>query len=211
MRTDLFLSLIIGLLLLASCGPEVDQSSTPDEIAALAQRKLEEGELQRALELFETALEGQAANPDAPLWEIARGEILLYMGNPSRAITISSAHSSSQDPVVRNRALLLGAMAQSHSSPGSALGSWPVSTLSCLTPTGPVSPLISAGNSWRTSERRTCQVQEHRLVRALCPPGTGDTRRQVRGHRKGGSLRFRDRQDVSRCPRNVRKTGDRRG
>lgn len=123
MRTDLFFLLTIGLLLLASCGPEVDQSSTPDEIAALAQRKLEEGEFQRALELYETALEGQASNPDAPLWEIARGEILLSMGNPSPAITISSTHSSSQDPVIRNRALLLGAMAQSHSSPGSALSS----------------------------------------------------------------------------------------
>ncbi len=121
MRTEFFVIFTIGLLLLASCGPEVDQSSTPDEIAALAQRKLEEGDLQRALELFQTALDRQPSNPGAPLWELSRGEILLSMGNQAEAINVSSAHSSSQDPVIRNRAVLLAAMAQSHSSPGPAL------------------------------------------------------------------------------------------
>ncbi|PIE53296.1 hypothetical protein CSA37_01800 [Candidatus Fermentibacteria bacterium] len=109
-------ALVLSLLIFASCAPEISDDSTPEEKAALAERKLEEGDEQRAIELFEEAIEEAPDNPDLPLWKLGRAEALLLAGNPLEAVSLSSQYTGSSNPVIRSRAFLLKAMAESSST-----------------------------------------------------------------------------------------------
>lgn len=112
---------LIIIFFAVSCRPDVDENATASEKAALALRMLEEENHERALELYEAALEDQPGNPDSPLWEMGRAEALLSLGNPTDAYTVSMRYSASQNPVFRSQAALLEALAQALSSPASAL------------------------------------------------------------------------------------------
>ncbi len=111
------------LLALTSCKPDINEDSTAEEKAALAEIKLEEGDNQRALELFESALLSSPSSPDTPFWEMGKAEALLVLGNPSEAITQASRYLSAGNPAVRSRAALLKAMAETSTSPVSSLSS----------------------------------------------------------------------------------------
>lgn len=120
------------LLALTSCKPEISDDSTAEEKAALAERKLEEEDNQRAVELFDGALLASPSSPDAPLWEMGKAEALLYLGNPTEALTVASRYSSAANPVIRSRAALLQAMASTSTSPVASLSSLSVADLELL-------------------------------------------------------------------------------
>ena len=109
------------LLAIAGCRPDIGEDSTASEKAALAEIKLQDGDPERALALLNSALETEASNPDAPLWNITRGECLLNLGRNEEALTVVSRYTSSSKPIVKAMALLLRARIDTASSPSSAL------------------------------------------------------------------------------------------
>ncbi len=110
-----------AILLSAGCRTDIGEDSTASEKAALAERKLQDGDPERALALLDSALEAEASNPDAPLWSVARGESLFDLGRKEEALTVASRYTSSSSPAVKARALLLKARIDAASSPSSAL------------------------------------------------------------------------------------------
>ncbi|MCK5785121.1 MAG: penicillin-binding protein activator [Candidatus Sabulitectum sp.] len=112
---------IMTLLLIAGCQPDTGEDSTASEKAALADIKLQEGDPGRALSLLNSALENEPSNPDVPLWEVARGESLFDLGRRDEAHAVVSRYTSSGNPAVKARALLLKARIDAPSSPSSAL------------------------------------------------------------------------------------------
>ena len=113
--------ILLTLILLSSCRPDVDENATAAEKAALALRMLAEVDFQQAFDLYESALDQQPDNPDAPAWEMGRAEALLVLGNPTDAHTVSAKYTNSSNPAFRSQAYLLESMAQALSSPVSAL------------------------------------------------------------------------------------------
>ena len=112
---------LFALFLFAGCRTDIGEESTASEMAALAEIKLQDGNPERALELLDSALESEPSNPDAPLWNIARGESLFDLGRKDEALAIASRYTSSSNPLVKARALLLKARVEAVSSPSSAL------------------------------------------------------------------------------------------
>ena len=117
------IAILLTLLLVSSCRPDVDENATAAEKAALALRMLQEEDYQEAYDLYESALSQQPNSPDAPFWEMGRAEALLELGNPTEAHTVSAKYKTSSNPALRARAFLLEAMAQALSSPVAALNS----------------------------------------------------------------------------------------
>lgn len=109
------------LLVFAGCQTGIGEDSTASEKAALAERKLHDGDSERALELFNSALEDEASNPDAPLWSVGVAESLFDLGRKEEALTVVSRYTASSNPVVKARVLLLKARIEAASSPSSAL------------------------------------------------------------------------------------------
>jgi len=115
------LTAFLTLLVFTGCRPDTGENSTAPEKAALAERKLQEGNPARALELLDSALDSEPANPDAPLWSVTRGECLWELNREDEALTVASQYTSSSNPVVKARALLLKARIEASTSPSSSL------------------------------------------------------------------------------------------
>ena len=111
----------LTLLLFAGCQRDIGDDSTASEKAAMAERKNQEGDSERALELYSSALEDEGSNPDAPLWDVGRAESLFELGRKEEARTIVSRYTNSANRVVKARALLLKARIEATSSPSSSL------------------------------------------------------------------------------------------
>ena len=99
----------LTILLFAGCQRDVGDDSTASEMAALAETKLQEGDSERALELFTSALEAEGSNPDAPLWDVGRAESLFDLGRNEEALTIVSRYINSANQIAKARAFLLKA------------------------------------------------------------------------------------------------------
>lgn len=92
-------------------------------MAVLADRKLQNCEPERALELFSSALAAEPSNPQATIWSIGKAESLFDLGRKDEALALISRYISSTDPVAKARALLLKARIEAVSSPASSLNS----------------------------------------------------------------------------------------
>lgn len=121
MRSRYFITALLALLVLAGCRPDLHEDSTPSEKAALAEIKLQDGDPADALVLIDSALEAEASNPDAALWNVTRGECLFSLGRKDEALSLLSRYTSSSSQIVRARALLLKSRIEAASSPTSAL------------------------------------------------------------------------------------------
>lgn len=121
MKSRYLLAATLALLVFAGCRTDIGEDSTAPQKAALAERKLQDGDPERALALLDSALEAEASNPDASLWNVARGESLFDLGRKEEALSVASRYTSSPNPIVKARALLLKARIDALSSPSSAL------------------------------------------------------------------------------------------
>ncbi len=121
MKSRFLFVVLSAIFVFAGCGTGVDEYSTASEKAALAERKLQDGDPERALELLNSALNAEASNPEAPLWNVSRGECLFALGRKDEALAAASRYTSSSNPVVKARALLLKARIEAASSPSSSL------------------------------------------------------------------------------------------
>ena len=123
MKSCFFTAVFIILLLITGCGTTINEDSTASEMAALAERKLQNGDPERALELFSSALAAEPSNPQTTLWTIGKAESLFDLGRKDEALALISRYTFSTDPVAKARALLLKARIEAVSSPTSALNS----------------------------------------------------------------------------------------
>lgn len=121
MKSRFLFVVLSAIFVFAGCGTGVDEYSTASEKAALAERKLQDGDPERALELLNSALNAEASNPEAPLWNVSRGECLFALGRKDEALAAASRYTSSSNPVVKAMALLLKARIEAASSPSSSL------------------------------------------------------------------------------------------
>jgi branched-chain amino acid transport system substrate-binding protein len=121
LKLRLLLAALFVILSVTGCRPDIDENAAPSEKAALAERFLQEGSTEEALSLINSALSSEPSTADAPLWNITKGECLLDLGRSDEAFAVASRYTSSQNPVVRARALFLKAGVEAVSSPSSAL------------------------------------------------------------------------------------------
>jgi branched-chain amino acid transport system substrate-binding protein len=123
LRARYLITVFLVVLAIAGCRPDVNGDSTASEKASLAETTLHDGDPERALELYDSALSLEPSNPDASLWNIGRAECMLEMNRRDEALTIVSRYLTSSNPVTRARALLVKARIDAPSSPSAALNS----------------------------------------------------------------------------------------
>lgn len=121
MKSRFLFITLLAIFFITGCGTDLGEDSTPSQKAALAERKLQDGDPTQALILINSALESDPTNPHAALWNVIRGECLFDLDRKDEALAIVSRYLTSSNPAVRAKALLLKARVEATSSPSSAL------------------------------------------------------------------------------------------
>lgn len=113
---------IVAFILITACGETINEDSLPTEIAAMAERKLEDNNPEEALILFQSALEKAPQNPESISWRIGIAESFFEIGDKEQALSILSQINTTNQ-VEAARKLLLIARIDSFSSPVTSLNS----------------------------------------------------------------------------------------
>ena len=120
MKLLLSILLTVAFLLFTACGETINEDSLSSEIAAMAERKLEDNDPEEALVLFQSALEKDSQNPESVIWNIGRAECYFELGQKDQALSILS-QTITTNQVQSSRKLLLIARIEAFSSPVTSL------------------------------------------------------------------------------------------
>ncbi len=117
MRGRVLVAVLALMLAVAGCRDTGIDESTPEGMAELARRRLEEGDYTAALEGFEEALRLDTHPDGRPEWELGRARALLGLSRWDRAAEAAGrALELARDPAVKGSARL--AMAQARAGAG---------------------------------------------------------------------------------------------
>jgi len=107
------LSILVLMLAVAGCRDTGVDESTPEGMARLAGRSLEEGDYAAALEGYEEALRLDTHPDGRPSWELGRARALLGLSRWDRAaVAAGRALELARDPAVKGAARLVMAQAR---------------------------------------------------------------------------------------------------